>query len=61
MTEQEKTKLQDFFNNKIHIMSLKHDPSTNQWDMKPMKGAKEELIKHFSAEQKECSGENEQP
>ena len=61
MKEQEKTKLQDFFDDHIHFMHLEHDPSANEWDMKPMKGANEELIKHFSAEQKECSGVNLHP
>ena len=61
MKEQEKTKLQDFFDGHIHFMRLEHDPSTNELDMKPMEGAKEALIKHFAEEQKECLGENLHP
>jgi|GEM_PF-6068733 len=58
MKEQEKTKLQDFFDGHIHFMRLEYDPSANEWDMKPMEGAKEALINHFAEEQNECLEEN---
>ena len=61
MTEQEKAKLNDFLNDHICIMSVKFDPSTNECSMKPMKGAKEEFLKHFAHEEKNRSGENLQP
>ena len=61
MKEQEKNKLKDFFDEHIHFMTVEHNPSTNEWGMKPMKGAKEELLKHFAHEEKNRSGENLQP
>ena len=61
MTKQEKSKLNDFFDDHICILSVEFDPSKNVWDMKPMKGAKEEFIKHFTDVEKNQSGGNLQP
>ena len=57
MTEQEKAKLNEFLSDHICILSVEFDPSKNEWDMKPMKGAKEELLKHFTDEENNQSGD----
>jgi len=58
MKKQEQTSLKDFFNDHIHFMALELNPSTNEFDMKPMEGAKEAFIKHFTGEEKKLSEDN---
>ena len=60
MTEQEKNLL-DFFSGHIQIMTVDLDPSTNEWNMKPMKGANEALVKHFTHDEINCSEDNVHP